>query len=163
MMNAVKKCFVVTAMFAAMLTLSAMTAADRQGQAQSEEIRAMLAALEHAKAGERGVPFALSPRRRPPSDERHDSATLRALSSVALRVIDPAAPRIIDTMVLGIMKPVRTPDGAYTMRVSGALARISAAGECRVGGPSINYSVVCNPERCVPQVVSKATGSGRCQ
>ena len=32
MMNAVKKCFVVTAMFAAMLTLSAMTAADRQGQ-----------------------------------------------------------------------------------------------------------------------------------
>jgi hypothetical protein len=47
-MNAVNKRIVVAGMLAVVLTLSAVGASGAQIQAQSEDIRAILAAIEHS-------------------------------------------------------------------------------------------------------------------
>jgi hypothetical protein len=136
-------------------------AAGSIAQQKSEEARAMIAALEHVKSTQRG-PFLLSPLVSGPGRVPHDSALLAEISSVALRVAAPAPPYVLDTFVLSIERPRRTGEGTYSVRAGGYYASNSSGG-CRVGGPSINYTIRCSGGECRAEVVSQATGSGRCE
>ncbi len=137
-------------------------AAGSFGQQKSERARAMIAALEDVKAGQRSSRvFLLSPLVSGPSGGRHDSVLLSEISSVALRVTAPAPPYVLDTFVLSIATPTRNAEGVYTVRAGGYLATMMR-GACRIGGPSITYEVRCTTGECKATRLTQATGSGRC-
>ena len=137
-------------------------AAGSLGQQKSERARAMIAVLEHIKSTQTGSPaFLLSPTTSGPGHTMHDSALLAEISSVALRITAPSPPYVLDTFVLSIAVPTETAAGLYTVRAGGYMATRGPSG-CYVGGPSNSYEVNCTSGQCQAKVLTKISGSGRC-